>query len=525
MQVESLPVILSLLLVASTVAVVTRNFIRIPYSIALVVVGLVIGFTHLFETFHLPLGSLHLSKELILLLFVPPLIFEGALNMDVEILRRNALGVFLLAFLGTLLSTFFLGLIAHYFLHLSWGVALLFGAILSPTDPVSVLALFREQGVERNLSIVVEGESVFNDGLGVVLYLILLQLAGGERIALGSVAQMFVWEVLIGAAVGVGVGYLGHRVLGKIDDHLVEVTVSVLLAFGSYVIADRFHASGIIAVVAAGIIIGNYGQIFSMSAGTRLALTHFWEVIAFVINSILFLLIGIDLESPNLLYHAKAIVIVFICTMLIRFLFVFGFSRFVTWLRSWRIIIAWGGLRGSIPIALTLGLPTNFPHRQDLITIIFGVVLLSLLLQGLTFKGLMKRLGIGRPSGEEELKLEELFAHFMGTNAAIQALERVRTEGTLPLALYCEKLEPLQRRRQELEASLEAVLDENPELRDFHLKRLEQDLGRTRLAALDEGLRKGILKEETVDKIAREIQQTLVEPGNGSKSDTKPAEK
>lgn len=513
-----MPFILSLLLVASTVAAITRNIIRIPYTIALVVVGLIIGFTHLFESAHLPLSSLHLSKELILVLFVPPLLFEGALNMDLEILQRNALGVFLLAVLGTLLSTFLLGLFAHYVLGLDWAVALLFGAILSPTDPVSVLALFREQGVEKNLSIIVEGESIFNDGLGVVLYLILLQAAGGEVIAPGHAAQMFIWEVLIGASVGFAVGYLGYRLLGKIDDHLVEVTVSILLAFGSYVIADRFHASGIIAVVVTGIIIGSYGQIFSMSAGTRLALTHFWEVIAFVINSILFLLIGIDLESPDLLYHAKAIALVFIFTILTRFLFVFGFARFVSWVKSWRIVIVWGGLRGSIPIALTLGLPADFPHRQDFVTIIFGVVLLSLLVQGLTFKGLLRKLKIGRPSGEEEVRLEELFAHLMGTNAAIHALDRVRNEGILPLALYSMKIEPLQQQRQELEESLEVIFEKHPELKEFHLKRLEQDLARTRLAALDEGLRKGILREETAGQIAREIHESLVEQDSGEKN-------
>lgn len=519
-----MPFILGLLLVASAVAVITRNVIRIPYTVALVVVGLIIGFTHLFETAHLPLSSLHLSKELILVLFVPPLLFEGALNMDLEILQRNALGVSLLAVLGTLLSTFLLGLFAHYVLGLGWAVALLFGAILSPTDPVSVLALFREQGVEKNLSIIVEGESVFNDGLGVVLYLILLQAASGKVIVPATAVQMFIWEVLMGASVGFAVGYLGHRLLGKIDDHLVEVTLSILLAFGSYVIADRFHASGIIAVVVAGIIIGSYGRIFSMSAGTRLALTHFWEVIAFVINSILFLLIGIDLESPDLLHHAKSIGLVFIFMIIARFIFVFGFARFVSWVKSWRVVIAWGGLRGSIPIALTLGLPADFPHRQDLVTIIFGVVLLSLLVQGLTFKSLLRKLKIGRPSGKEEVRLEELFGHLMGTNAAIQALNRVRDDGTLPLVLYSRKFEPLHQQRQELEESLEAIFEKHPELEEFHLKRLEQDLARTRLAALDEALRKGILREETADQIAREIHKRLEKQAKGEKSAT-PEEK
>ncbi|RMG73273.1 MAG: Na+/H+ antiporter, partial [Bacteroidetes bacterium] len=237
MPIESLTIALSLLLVASAVAVVTQKLVRIPYTIALVLVGLLIGFTHLFKTFHL-------SQELILILFLPPILFEGALNMDLEHLKRNSWAVFLLAVLGTAVSAALLGVVTHLALGWNWPLSLLLGIILSPTDPVSVLALFREHGSDRDLAMVVEGESVFNDGLGVVLYLIFLRAALGEPVSIGHASQLFLWEVLIGAAAGVALGYLCHRFLGTIDDHLIEVTVSILLAFGAYLVADRLHASG-----------------------------------------------------------------------------------------------------------------------------------------------------------------------------------------------------------------------------------------------------------------------------------------
>ncbi len=514
MHVEHLSIILGLLLVASTVAVATRSFIRIPYTVALVLAGLMIGFTNFFEALNFP--SLHLSKDLILFLFLPPLLFEGGLGMDLDILLRNGLGVFLLALVGTVVTMMLLGVFIHYTVGFGWGVAFLTGAILSPTDPVSVLALFREQGVDKDLSMLVEGESVFNDGLGVVLYLIVLQASTGSHVSFGHSTQMFFWEVLVGAGTGIAMGYLCHRILGRIDDHLIEVTVSIMLAFGAYLIADRFHASGVIAVVMAGIIIGSYGKLFSMSPGTRLALTHFWEVIVFIINSLLFLLIGIDLESPNLVYHASTIVMVFAFMMAVRLLLTLGFGVIMRavrrpWPMSWQMVITWGGLRGSIPIALTLGLPVNYPHRLDMVSIIFGVVLLSLLVEGLTFKELLRILQLGRPSAEE-LEMEDLCGRLMGVNASIVALRKGREEGILPLALYTSRLHQLEEYRSQLDKALEKIFVVHPELRDSYLNQLDRDLIRSRLAALDEGLRKGVLREETVDRLAHELETCLLEP-------------
>lgn len=486
-----------LLLVSLAVAVVTRNFVRIPYTIALVLAGLLIGFTHLIESFHL-------SKALILVLFLPPLLFEGALNMELEIFWRQLPGVLLLAAAGTLLSTGSLGIAAHYILGLDWPLSMLLGAILSPTDPVSVLALFREQGVDRELAMTVEGESVLNDGLGVVLYLIFLQSVIGETAGFPKAAEIFIWEVLIGASSGFALGYLCYRLLSKIDDHLIEITVSILLAFGSYFVAERFHASGVMAVVVAGIIMGNYGQVLSMSPHTRLALTHFWEVIAFLINSLLFLLIGIDMDSTRVIRQFADIAAIFAAMTGIRFLLVWSFAAILSmfgrpWIRSWKPAIAWGGLKGSIPIALALGLPSTIPNRLDMVALIFGVVLLSLITQGLSFRIMIRKLGLASAS-EQQVRLEETLGRLMEVNAALQNLEALWRAGTIPSLLYNEKVADLKKERGRLEDYVEKSLGESPELRTLYTERLDRDILSTRLSAVSEGLRRGVLKTTSAEK-------------------------
>ena len=343
--------IVELLLVATIVAIVVQ-YIRLPYTIALVLAGVAVGL--------LPeVPALPVDPHLWLLIFLPPLLFEGTINMDLEVLRRYATPVGLLALLGTLIQVLLLSLAFYHILDLPPALATLLGVMLSPTDPVSVLSLFKEHGVARGLRTIVEGESDFNDGIAVVLYMIVLEviLHDAPISFMGGTIE-FVKVVAGGALVGVVLGYLTHRLYTTIDDHLIEVGLSVVLAYGSYLVAERLEVSGVIAVVFAGLIIGNYGRIFSMSPSTRLSLKHFWEVGSFLINGLLFLLIGLSVERGQLLGFSSQIAIVFAAMVLARSIAIYSLlgtykvtvNRFFP--GNWIHATNWAGLRGSIPVAL-----------------------------------------------------------------------------------------------------------------------------------------------------------------------------
>jgi CPA1 family monovalent cation:H+ antiporter len=295
----------------------------------------------------------------------------------------------------------------------TWGVwipALLVGAMLAPTDPISVLATFKRANAPRLLRTLVEGESLFNDGTGVVLFLILagaLLGPAGESLSVAAGIVQFVKVVGLGIVIGLGLGLIAYWLLTHLDDHVLENAITVVLTWGSFITAEKLGASGVIAVVVAGLIMGNYGSRLAMSQRTRETIHTFWESIDFIVNSIVFLLIGIELQAPDvggpgrLLDPAVLLTIgiVYLATLVARAVLVyplaFTFGRH--WPRGWKHVVLWSGLKGSIPLALVLGLPLEplRPLRDFLVPVVFGVVLISLLLQGLTIPALMRAVDMG----------------------------------------------------------------------------------------------------------------------------------
>ena len=508
--------VIELLLIAVVVAVVTK-YIRLPYTIALVLVGLALGAIE-------GLIPIALSTDLIFLIFLPPLLFEGCLKMELALLIKNWRRVFLLAFPGTLITTALIGGAAYYLLpfvglDVPFAIAVLLGVMLSPTDPISVLAIFKEHGVSHELSVLVEGESLFNDGIGVVLFLIAVEVATGHHVTLTEGMLEFGREVAGGAVVGLAFGYLAHGVLRRLDDAQIEVVISLVLAYGVYLFADAFGMSGVIAVVVAGLLIGNHDVVFSMSPTTRLSLAHFWDAVSFIANSLLFLLIGLELEIGSLWSFAGAIAASFALMIVVRTAVVSGAFNLDRLLggrplpAGWQRVVNWGGVRGSIPLALVLGIPVagaiTAELRTELIGIVFGAVFLSLVVQGLTMRPLLARLGrIGiRP---EEKAYEEALGTVWASQAQIDALEQTWREGGIPEASYVALKGKLETLRDEAAGTARRTAREHELVRQRQLARSSERMLRAGRAAIDDAYRVGYVSESVAHDLKTDVDARLM---------------
>ncbi|MEZ4491494.1 MAG: Na+/H+ antiporter, partial [Cyanobacteriota/Melainabacteria group bacterium] len=451
---HGIEILMVLLMVASAVGFALK-WVRLPYSVALVIVGLLIGSSHLFP-------RVEMTPELILFVCLPALLFEASWNIRLNELKKIWKPVSAFATVGVVISMFITGAILAHFCGLPWQAALLFGSMTAATDPISVLALFRKLGLEKRLSLMLEGESLFNDGTAVVLFkmILLMTITGNTLNAFGSVYE-FVRVVVIGAIVGLCVGAFGSRVTRYFDDHLLEITLTTIVAYGSYLVAEQLHSSAVIAVVVAGVVVGNYGSRTGMSATTRLAVNSFWEYAAFVTNSLVFLLIGLQINLNLLMSHAYEIGVAIVAIMISRIVVVYGLSFFVSDRRhpipySWRHLLFWGALRGSLSMALALSLPHDFAMRENIVVLTFGVVLFTLLIPGLTIEPLVRILGMA----SDDKRLREYFtlkSRLYAESNALKDLEHQFTSGIVTRGIYLRIRDEILSKQRELSHRMEEM--------------------------------------------------------------------
>lgn len=491
---------IALLLIACAVGIVVK-FIRLPYTIALVLVGLFVGMTKL-------LPEIPLTKELVFLLILPPLLFEGALNMDIEHLRENLKPISLLAILGVLVSTIIVGLILHRVLSIPLEIALLFGAMISPTDPVSVLATFKSLGAPKKLSTILEGESILNDGTGIVLFGILLEMIRHGSLDLAKGVAEFLIVCIGGIAIGFTLGYLAYRFLAYIDDHLIEISITLILAYSSFLIAEDFHFSGVIAVVCAGLIIGNYGRFFSMSPSTRIALMDFWSFVVFVINSIVFLLIGIDTHL-DVFHEWRAIGVAILAGLIARAIAVYPILSVFRLPNVWKHVIFWGGLHGTIPVALALSLG-EIPHRDLLASMTFGVVIFSLVFQGLSLEFFARR--VFKEQRKEEF--EETFARFIALKHAKAELSKLVEEGKVVESVAERIGRELEDNIWRMHKKLENFITEDEMISAEIVKRAYKNVLNAQKSAIRDAVMKGLISEDVANKIIKEIDSKIAESEN-----------
>lgn len=466
--------VLSISLSVATLPRICSWFRQIPYTLMLVIVGLGLAF--------IDVRLVNLSPELILSIFLPPLLFEAAWNLKWAELKQELVPVCLYAILGVVISIGVMALGLNQLTGLSLTTALLIGASLSATDPVSVIALFRELGVGSRLSTVMEGESLFNDGMAVVAFGFLVALPLGNA---DPTLQSLLFELLrvvgIGAAtggvVGFGISYLTQR----FDLPLVEQSLTLVSAYGTYVLTEDLGGSGVIGVVITGLILGNFGSRIGMNPRTRLIVTEFWEFLAFFVNSIVFLLIG-DQVRYTVLADNLGIIGVTVGTMILaRAIGVYGLGSFSNLITQSDLplpdqtVIWWGGLRGSVAIALALSVPAELAGRETIIATVFGVVLFTLLIQGLTIKPLLKQLNL---LGDQPLRQEytESVARLAALQRVLAYLNQVEHRPGIEPEFYRYQASLLKGEIARLQEEIEQLQDEYPNLRDFITEQLREEL-------------------------------------------------
>ena len=391
---------IGLLLLACAVAIVSKMVTHLPYTIFLTLVGLLIGVLGIGPE----IEKTGFGYHLIFFVFLPPLLFQGAFHMNLNDLLEQFWPIVCLAVPGVIVSTLLVGGLVGWLGGISsMMVAILFGALISPTDPVSVLSLFKEVGAPKDLKTIVEGESLFNDATGVVLFTILLKaVLSGQEFGFAQAAYEFVKVSVGGLLLGAVLGWIVFKIMRHIEDHLLENALCLVLAYGSFWLAEVIHLSGVIGTVMAGLMIGNFGRRLSMSEKTTNTVEIFFESIGFLINSLLFVLIGLELrEVPaNIMWMTVfvAIAAMLIARAAVSYSFYWLLNQVGTKRpKRWNHILFWGGLRGSIPIALLLNLPNEgllVRWRPVLLLAGFGCVFFSLVVQGITMKPLMLKLGI-----------------------------------------------------------------------------------------------------------------------------------
>jgi CPA1 family monovalent cation:H+ antiporter len=382
---------LVLLIVIGAIVAIAAHRLKFPYTVGLVIAGIAIAF--------LPIKvDVPFSKEFLFDFLLPPLIFEAALYIDWRELRRDLLVVGTYATIGVALSAAVTAAIMHFALGWIWPPAVIFGILIAATDPVSIIATFKEAKAGGRLRLLVESESLFNDGTAAVGFSVAVAFAVGESLTIGSA----VWELLSSAIGGVIMGgivaIVALLIIGRTKDNLVELAMTTFAAFGSFWAADHFHLSGILATTAAGLVIGNRIGRGSITERGEESMEHFWEFAAFVSNSVIFIILGINLAVQNLGSFSGAILTAIFAVVAGRAIAVYPLSALFS--RSklkvafpHQHVLFWGGLRGAIALALALGVPDSLPYRHEILIVTFGVVAFSVFVQGSTVMPLLRYLG------------------------------------------------------------------------------------------------------------------------------------
>lgn len=512
MDVSSFVQILVILLLVATGVGLLSRWLRFPYVTGLVLAGLPIT-----EVFSRRIG---LEPSLVLNLFLPILIFEAAINTDISRLRNTFKPIALLAGPGAIFSSIIIAVLVKYGLGQAWIPALLIGVILANTDTVSMIAVFKEIPVPSRLSTIVEGETLFNDAAALVLFNLILTVDRTGSISFLEGVRELLFVAVGGSVIGLVLGYLSLLIFTRLEDPLSSLLLTVAVSLGTFQVGQSLGVSGAVAVVVAGLIFGNLGLSRTSSASERITLLSFWEYASFAANTFIFLLIGIEIVPIKLWSIAPSILFVVLAFQLGRVLSVYPLLAGLRWFDRpiplrWQHVLFLGNIKGSLSMALALSIPFALPERGEIVLLVFGAVLFSLVGQGLSLPWLVKRLKLSNFSASRQ-QIEEWQAQLMTAKAAQDELDNFLKSGVLPKAIYEEMRSMYQVRVAGAEKALREIynrrLDEfNNQSGEFtKLDAIRRHLLLAEKGALNEAMRKRILSETIVRSRIQTIDEQLL---------------
>ncbi|GCL51563.1 Na+/H+ antiporter [Microcystis aeruginosa NIES-3804] len=506
---ELVLILILLLLIATAVALVTQR-LRISYVAGLVLAGLPI--TDLLSR------RIGLDPFLVLNLFLPILIFEAAINTDISRLRSTFKPIALLAGPGSVFSAAIIAVLVKFGLGLDWIPALLVGVILANTDTVSMIAVFKEIRVPSRLSTIVEGETLFNDAAALVTFNLLLVIYATGTISTTQVIKEVLIVALGGGLVGAVLGYLCLPIYVRLREPLSSLLLTVALALGAFQLGQFLGVSGAVAVVIAGLVFGNLGLPRSASASDRITLISFWEYAGFIVNTFIFLLIGIEINPLTLWQTLPSILLVILAYQLGRILSVYSLLWVLRWIDRpiplrWQHILILGNIKGSLSMALAVAIPLTLTGRELIIELVFGAVLFSLVIQGLALPWLIKKLDISQVSAVTR-EIGQLQLQLIASKAAQDELANLLKSGVLPKAVYEELWASYQAKVAVSERLLRDAYNQSRsgqmEPNNSQLDAIRRRLFLAEKAALSDALRKRIVPEDLVQSYVKGLDEKLL---------------
>jgi CPA1 family monovalent cation:H+ antiporter len=499
--------IIGLLLVTALVAVAVR-FVRFSYTVALVLTGLVLAF--------LPgMPHLQLTPGIILIVFLPVLLFYGAYNLDADEVRAAIRPITLLAVPGVVATAALVGGALRITTGLTWQESLLFGTIVAATDPVAVLATFAELGAPRRLATIVTSESLFNDGTALVLFASMLGLATSHTVSVGDTIEHFGVQLVGSLAVGAAIGLLGTTLVQRMDEALIETLLTLIIAYGGYLLTSALGLSGPLETVTAGLVFGTRG-VDIMSPTTRLQAGATWEFLDFLANSLLFLLMGLALRpiGEATASHLGSgvwwpLLVAIVAVLVVRVMVVWGVDYVLDRAGhglpdGWATLLAWSGLRGAVSLAAVLSLPLSLPRRDLLLTLTYGVVLFTIVVQGLTISPLLERLGLGRDEGSR-LQFELLLGRLRALDASTREVETLQSANEIDEHLAHHLLDEYGARRTALRRELDSTLHADGTLEQEHRRAVLRRLLRVQHEAARNTFARGQIGQSALRQLTADI--------------------